>query len=190
MLDRIESALRRVLNSLLGTARVNRLVEQEVVDGAAAYVATDFLAEVRKGVWSEVYGDAVPVVDGYRRNLQRAYIETLGDRINGRSAVAADARAFFRGELKTLDADLKGTLAKATDRATRLHIEVIQTQIAHALDPSIRGEAGATGTGRVAPRSTSSTSPSRPTRAGSITRLGRVDRASRPRISGLKAGAT
>ena len=148
VLDRVESAQRRVLNSLLGTARVNRLVEQETLDGAAAYAATDFLADVRKGVWSEVYGDAAPLVDPYRRNLQRAYIETLGDRINGRSAVADDARAFFRGELKTLDADLKGALGKTTDRATRLHIEDIQTQIAHALDPAIRGEAAGAGAAR------------------------------------------
>lgn len=145
VLDRIEAGQRRVLNSLLSTARVNRLVEQETLDGAAAYQATDFLADVRKGIWSEVYGDGAPVVDAYRRNLQRAYIETLGDRINGRAATADDARAFFRGELKTLDADLKNALARSTDRATRMHIEDIQNQIAHALDPAIQG-AGAAGT--------------------------------------------
>ena len=57
--------------------------------------------------------------------------------------MADDARAFFRGELKTLDADLKGALGKATDRATRLHIEDIQTQIAYALDPSIQATGAA-----------------------------------------------
>lgn len=70
-------------------------------------------------------------------------METLGDRINGRAAMADDARAFFRGELKTLDADLKNALGKSPDRATRLHIEAIQNQIAHALDPAIQS-AGAT----------------------------------------------
>jgi len=149
VLDRVEAGQRRVLNSLLSTARVNRLVEQETLDGAAAYPAVDFLGDVRKGIWSEVYGDAAPQIDAYRRNLQRAYVETLGDRINGRTATADDARAFFRGELKTLDGDLKAALGKTTDRATRLHIEDIQTQIAHALDPSIKGEGGAAGAARV-----------------------------------------
>jgi hypothetical protein len=148
VLDRIEAGQRRVLNSLLGTARVNRLVEQEALDGASAYQATDFLADVRKGIWSEVYGDAAPVIDAYRRNLQRAYIETLGDRINGRAATADDARAFFRGELKTLDSDLKAALSKTTDRPTRLHIEDVQTQIAHALDPAIQAQPGAAPAGR------------------------------------------
>jgi hypothetical protein len=148
VLDRIETGQRRVLNSLLSTARVNRLVEQEALDGDAAYHATDFLADVRKGIWSEVYSDGAVVVDAYRRNLQRAYVETLGDRINGRLAASDDARAFFRGELKTLDADLKGALAKTTDRPTKLHLEDIQTQIAHALDPAIQSAPGAATAGR------------------------------------------
>ena len=63
-------------------------------------------SDVRKGVWSEFYNGTPVKVDAYRRNLQRAYVETLADRINGRLAAVDDSRAFFRGELKTLDADL------------------------------------------------------------------------------------
>ena len=50
-------------------------------------------------------------IDAYRRNLQRTYVETLGNRINGRQAAVDDARAFFRGELKTLDTDLRAAAA-------------------------------------------------------------------------------
>jgi hypothetical protein len=99
-------------------------------------------------VWSEVYGDGAVVVDAYRRNLQRAYIETVADRVNGRTATSDDARAFFRGELKALDADLKTAIAKTSDRPTKLHLEDIQTQIAHALDPAIQATPGAAATGR------------------------------------------
>jgi len=149
VLGRIETGQRRVLTALLSTARVNRLVEQEALDGDTAYRATDFLKDVRTGVWSEVYGDGPVTVDAYRRNLHRAYVETLADRVNGRAATADDARAFFRGELKTLDADLKTVLARTTDRATKLHLEDIQTQIAHALDPAIQAAAGAATPARV-----------------------------------------
>jgi hypothetical protein len=149
VLDRIETGQRRVLSSLLSSARVSRLVEQEAIDGDAAYRATDFLADVRKGVWSEVYGDGQVTVDAYRRNLQRTYIETLGDRVNGRAVASDDARAFFRGELRTLTADLKTALSRVTDRPTQLHLEDIQAQIAHALDPAIQGTAGAAAAGRV-----------------------------------------
>jgi hypothetical protein len=86
-------------------------------------------------------------VDAYRRNLQRAYIETLSERINGRQASADDARAFFRGELKTLDRDLQTALARVTDRATQLHVEDVRTQVARALDPAVR-ETGPAGPAR------------------------------------------
>jgi hypothetical protein len=141
VVQRIEVAQRRVLNSLLSTPRVERLVEQDALDGAAAYHPTDFLADVRHGVWSEIYAEGPIVVDAYRRNLQREYIDLLADRVNGRNAAADDARAFFRGELKTLDADVKSVAARATDRATRLHLDDIQTQIARALDPSVQAAA-------------------------------------------------
>ena len=138
VLERVRTGQQRVLNSLLSTARLARLVEQETLDGAVAYRPLDFLADVRKGIWSEAYNTAPPQVDAYRRNLQRAYVETLANRINGAQAAVNDARAFFRGELKTLDTDLQTALNRTTDRATRLHIEDVRSQIARALDPSVQ----------------------------------------------------
>jgi Met-zincin/Domain of unknown function (DUF5117)/Domain of unknown function (DUF5118) len=137
VLDRIESSQTRVLNSLLNSPRVLRLVEQEAVDGAAAYAPLDFLADVRKGVWAEIYVAGPPSIDAYRRNLQRAYVETLSGRINGAQAQADDARAFFRGELKTLDADVQRALQSVSGRtATQFHLEDIRAMIARALDPT------------------------------------------------------
>jgi Met-zincin len=109
VLDRVRTGQQRVLNTLLSSARITRLVEQEALDGTAAYRPLDFLADVRKGIWNEIYNGSPVKVDAYRRNLQRAYIEMLADRINGRLAAVDDARAFFRGELKTLDADLRSS---------------------------------------------------------------------------------
>jgi hypothetical protein len=140
VLDRIEASQTRVLNSLLSSPRVLRLVEQEAIDGAAAYAALDFLADVRRGVFSEMYGGSAQPVDAYRRNLQRAYIETLGNRVNGAQAQSDDVRAFFRGELKTLENDLRGARV-STDRATMLHVEDLRQQIARALDPTVQASA-------------------------------------------------
>jgi hypothetical protein len=148
VLDRIESSQSRILNSLLSTARVLRLVEQEAVDGAAAYAALDFLADVRKGVWSEIYaapGSPARPIDAYRRNLQRAYVETLGNRVNGPQAQSDDVRAFFRGELKALDGDLER--AQSGDHAaTRMHIYDVRAMIARALDPATQPAAAGTRT--------------------------------------------
>jgi hypothetical protein len=137
VLDRVRTGQMRVLNSLLSTPRISRLVEQEALDGAAAYRPLDFLADVRKGIWSEIYNGTPVKMDAYRRNLQRAYVEALADRVNGRTAAVDDVRAFFRGELKTLDADLRTALVRAGDRATRLHIDDVRTQIERALDHTV-----------------------------------------------------
>ncbi len=137
VLDRVRTGQLRVLNSLLSSARLARLVEQEALDGVASYRPLDFLADLRKGIWGEFYNGSAIKVDAYRRNLQRAYVDTLADRINGRLAAVDDARAFFRGELKTLDADLRAATVRTTDRATRLHIDDIRTQIERALDPTV-----------------------------------------------------
>jgi Met-zincin/Domain of unknown function (DUF5117)/Domain of unknown function (DUF5118) len=138
VLDRVRTGQQRVLSSLLSSTRIARLVEQETIDGAAAYRPVDFLADVRKGIWSEAYGTTPVKIDAYRRNLQRAYVETLADRVNGRLAAVDDARAFFRGELKTLDTDLRTAVTRTTDRETRLHLEDVRMQIARALDPAVQ----------------------------------------------------
>lgn len=140
VLDRIEASQTRVLNSLLTSSRINRLVEQEAIDGSAAYAPLDFLADVRRGVFSEIHGPTATPIDAYRRNLQRAYVETLSSRVNGAQALSDDVRAFFRGELKTLDGELT-SLRIANDRATRLHVDDLRQQIARALDPSVQASA-------------------------------------------------
>ena len=65
-LTRVNAAQERVLNSLLSNTRFDRLVEQEAIDGAAAYRPADFLADVRRGIWRELDAPAIRI-DVYRR---------------------------------------------------------------------------------------------------------------------------
>src|SRR5215467_9972437 len=46
-LARVNLAQERILNSLLSNARFDRLVEQEAIDGVAAYKPADFMSDVR-----------------------------------------------------------------------------------------------------------------------------------------------
>lgn len=135
-LARVRTAQVRVLETLLSTPRLIRLSEQAALDGPAAWAPTAFLADLRKGLWSEAYGTAAPKVDAFRRNLQRAHIAILAERVSGRTAAADDVRAFFRGELRTLDNDLRLARARAVDRETVFHLEDARAQIAKALDPA------------------------------------------------------
>ena len=133
-LTRVNAAQERVLNSLLSNTRFDRLVEQEAIDGAASYRPTDFLSDVRRGIWRELDTPQVKI-DVYRRRLQNSYLDLLSTKLNGRPAVADDYRALIRAELKDLNTALGAAGARATDRATRAHIADARDQIAKALDP-------------------------------------------------------
>src|SRR6185312_2007271 len=134
-LDRVNNAQERVLNSLLSNTRFSRLVEQEALDGAAAYHPSDFLADVRHGIWKEVDGPGVVRIDAYRRNLQRSYIDVMANKLNGRAPVTDDYRGMIRLELRDLSTAIGTAQARATDRMTRAHLADARDQIAKALDP-------------------------------------------------------
>jgi hypothetical protein len=134
--DRIRVAQQRVLTSLLGTSRIGRLVEQEALDGAAAYKPTEMLADVRRGLWSELEAPRV-TVDAYRRAIQRSYLQLFDERLNGRQAARDDVRAFFRGELATLGGQLAAAQAKAGDTATRMHLMDAKREVERILDPKL-----------------------------------------------------
>ena len=112
-----------------------------MIDGDAAYPATEFLADVRGGVWSELDEPEIRI-DAYRRNIQRAYLDLVEGRLGGSSQANGDAGPFLRGELRALDASVLLALDGTSDRATRLHLDDVRHRIARALDPSA-GSAGA-----------------------------------------------
>jgi hypothetical protein len=132
-LDRIRTSQVRVLTTVLAEPRVARLVEHEAVDGAAAYKASDLFTDVRRAIWSEI--DAASVqIDPYRRNLQRGYLDVLGEKVNARQSTG-ESRPLARGELRALDLAVRGAIPKAADRTTRLHLQDVRDQIAKILDP-------------------------------------------------------
>jgi len=150
-LSRIRNAQTAVLNSLLSSPRFARLIEQEAIDGPQAYTAAELLASVRKGIWKEL-DDPQVAVDGFRRNLQGAYLDLVNNKLNGtapaipaglppeiqaqlRANTSSDERAFYRAELRSLNASIGVALAKARDRETRAHLEGARDQIARILDP-------------------------------------------------------
>ena len=135
-LARIRAAQMSVLNTLMSSARLQRLVEQEALDGAKAYAPDQFLADVRRVVFRELDSSA-PQIDAYRRNLQRGYVELLSERINSRFT-SDDSRPLLRGELKSLSGQLTAAAGKASNRETRLHIEDLKDQIVKALDPKFQ----------------------------------------------------
>jgi hypothetical protein len=137
---RVNVAQERILNSLLSNARFDRLVEQEAIDGMAAYKPANFMADVRRGIWSELEGGPVRI-DVYRRNLQNSYIDLLSAKLNVRPSVTDDYRALIKAELRDLNAAIGAAMPRATDRQTRAHLADARDQIAKALDPKFAAPA-------------------------------------------------
>ena len=146
-INRVRNAQSSVMNSLLQPDRLTRLVEQGAVDGVGVYTAPQFLADLRRGIWSELATPARPI-DQFRRNVQRVYLDALDARLNN-AGPPPEIRALLRGELRSVRADIVRTLPAVTDRQTRLHLEDARDQIDEILDPrAMRDSRGGGGGGR------------------------------------------
>lgn len=146
-LNRIGIAQKSVLSNLLSSSRFARLVEQEALGGGSVYTAKQLMSEVRGGIWAEL-NEPVPLIDAYRRNLQRAYLDIADLKIkatttatpqasaSGTNAMltSGDERGFYLIELRELSDDAGSALAKATDRTTRMHLEAVIYRIQEILD--------------------------------------------------------
>ncbi len=135
--DRVRTAQAAVLTSLLQSARLDRMTEQLTIDGPTlAYSPLQFLADVRAGLWSEV-GKPGAAISIYRRNLQRAYLDNMDQKLNAPGS-SAEIRMLAKGELRALDKQLQaGVAVAALDENTKRHLSDSREEIAAILDPRV-----------------------------------------------------
>jgi hypothetical protein len=107
------------LRQLLDPARMLRMVEAEVM-GAEVYPVPELLEDVREAVWRELADSRA--VDAYRRNLQRAHVERLGELMTADAGAPGDAAALARAELVRLLPRLRTAAGRGgLDAVTRAH---------------------------------------------------------------------
>jgi hypothetical protein len=157
------NAQRSVLRALLDRGRTLRLQEQEALLGDQAYRLPEMLGDLRAGLFGELAAPA-PKVEPARRNLQRAYLELVDERLNTPAPVIPpqfaafiqiaptlpdDTRGALRAELRALQAQAVTKLAATADRGTRAHFEDLRDQIGKILDPKEgKGSPAAAASGR------------------------------------------
>jgi hypothetical protein len=155
MLARIGNAQNRVLNSVLNDGRMNRLLEGEALskNPNEVYSLADMLDDLRKGVWSEL-GEGSPKIDAYRRQLQNNFLTLIDRKLNPPPAAPAapggagrgffgqpqaplseDAKSELRGELATLQGEIRRATPRAGDRETQLHLAGADHRISEILEP-------------------------------------------------------
>ncbi len=151
-LRRINAAQASVLNALFNDRRLERIDEFDALARhGEGYGLTEFLGDVRGGIWRELSGTSVSI-DPFRRELQRSYLTAIAAKINptpfvppagfpvqllaqiGPARATSDIKAAFRAELRSLDAELARAIPKANG-ITRSHLEDARDQIRKALNP-------------------------------------------------------
>lgn len=133
---KLRSAQQSPLNMLLANSRISRMVEQEAIEGEKAYKASDFLSDLRKGLFREL-NDAAVITDAFRQSLQQGYVQTAGERVNS-AATEPAVRSLVRAELKSLSADLQRAQAKPAIASVKAHMEDLRDHIAKILDPKFQ----------------------------------------------------
>ena len=141
----------QIVSRLLSANTLNRLSFFEEVKGAAAYTPTEMTNDLKKGIFSEL--PARQAISAQRRNLQKAYVETLIGIVAPAPAAAApqqggmmmggggasssktsDAISILKGQARSLLAETKAAAAGAPNQTTRLHLQDIAGRLSDALD--------------------------------------------------------
>lgn len=146
-LERIRGIQVTTLNGILEWGRLGRVIENEALNGNEAYKITELFDDLRKGIWTELAGGRT--IDVHRRALQRAHIERLELLLTGENNVPAafrvfvgpqinaaqsDIRPMARGELKTLQSQIRSAIPRTSDRLSKLHLEDALARIEKILD--------------------------------------------------------
>jgi hypothetical protein len=147
---RFRTQQNRVIGGLLDQNRLERLVEFEALADYPedVYTLADLVQDLRAGIWDEM-GDRNVVINVYRRNVQRAFLEAADQRLHpseedlNRPATpfrpamtppwGSDVRAVLRTELQDLDRLAEQALARAGNTITRIHLRDVRMEIARIL---------------------------------------------------------
>ncbi len=127
-LENLRSFQVRYMNRLFDGDRLNRLSENEALNGATAYNLKNLMDDSRKGIFSELKAGRQP--DAFRRNLQRAYISKMAALMKMEEAKydQTDIKAAVRANLTALKNDLK-SLKRMKNSGAKAHFEDIKARI-------------------------------------------------------------
>ncbi|MFK7946779.1 MAG: zinc-dependent metalloprotease [Saprospiraceae bacterium] len=135
------------LNQIFDFSRLQRMIENEAMNGSSAYSVLELFDDMRNGIFSEVKSGQK--IDVYRRNLQRAYLERLeylmtseqprfppqfADFIGITSVDVSqsDIRAVVRGELKRIKSMAQS--GTGADTMSQYHLEDLAARVDDILE--------------------------------------------------------
>lgn len=137
-LESLTSRQAGVLTRLLDPRRMAILAEMEALRSPDAYPLAEFLDDVRDAVWQNL--GEVSAIDGYRRALQRAHLESLeylmteqpeGSAFRGPAPdlSRSDVRPLVRAQLESLRDEAERAARRIRHRLTRAHLQDVVERI-------------------------------------------------------------
>ena len=117
----IQKLQTRQLRNVLSKSRLERMIDNEALNGSSAYSITEMLSDLRKGLWSEAQLGLK--TDAYRRNLQRAHVICLGELMNEKTVLRSDIQAATRAELKAIQSLAKAKASSYGDGMDKHHLQ-------------------------------------------------------------------
>ena len=114
------------LSALLSSSLIQRMMDNEALNGSKAYRVSQLVSDLTNGIWSELASPA-PKVDIYRRALQRTFLDTLDRKING--TAKDELRLYARDALTALASKVDKASHHAGDKVTALHLADCRKQI-------------------------------------------------------------
>ena len=144
--DRLRGRQVSLLNRLLSTGRLQRLIEAEAIDSGDSYTLLQLFSDLQEGIWDEIDME-IPFIGTFRRNLQRGYLERMAFLMNEDTQVTSgfirdtqvdvsqsDIRPLIRGELRSLQGRAQSASLTATDTLTMYHLEDVVARIDQILN--------------------------------------------------------
>ncbi len=148
--ERIRRLQERTLDNILNLGRMERMIENETINGTKAYTLASMMSDLRRGIWSELASGRK--IDTYRRNLQKAHIDRLKylmtvekqnlPNFNSRyfkptrvTVNQSDIRSVARAELETLKRSVRAAIGRTADRMSRYHLQDVLKRIDLILNP-------------------------------------------------------
>ena len=123
-----------LLSVLLSDSRLKRMLDNEATAPTKAYTAMQLVTDVQNGIWSELQKPA-PVVDLYRRNLQRAYIQAMRTKLAGDQNAGSEMHPILRSCLLDLVHTIDRVIPKTTDTMTLMHLRDSRIALERILNP-------------------------------------------------------
>jgi hypothetical protein len=126
--DALQDTNQKLLAQLINEDVFHRMAEAATFPGAVGtYQGAELLYDLNDGLFIELM-QARPVIDLYRRDLQRAYVKLLVSSLSS-SEGPSEFRVALRSGLGDLGSKLDQTMNKVRDPKTRAHLKDLKAAI-------------------------------------------------------------